>query len=249
MKKEYDFAKIKVAQCQEVKQKLAKDLGREPLDEEVAMETGIEVSEVRELLKYKLDELDDNDFQLRFKMTIKNHELEKARMKLGLTQEQVSIKLGLGKQTYCAIESCRQYPDTDKQKVIAKLYNQPIDKLFPAWLATFSEKWNRTDKSRVVPVNTLELNNPEVLLLESGDYEAMQEQADNTHLKKIFARAILNLTPREQDILQKRFFQGMTLSEVGKSVGYTQERIRQIEAKALDKLRQLPELKAFRTLN
>ncbi|MEK9174797.1 MAG: sigma-70 family RNA polymerase sigma factor [Patescibacteria group bacterium] len=55
-------------------------------------------------------------------------------------------------------------------------------------------------------------------------------------------RAIINdLSPREQKILQMRF--GLedgathTLEEVGKEFGVTRERIRQIEAKALDKIR------------
>ena len=55
-------------------------------------------------------------------------------------------------------------------------------------------------------------------------------------------RAIINdLSPREQKILQMRF--GLedgathTLEEVGKEFGVTRERIRQIEAKALEKIR------------
>ena len=50
-----------------------------------------------------------------------------------------------------------------------------------------------------------------------------------------------DLSPREQKILQMRF--GLedgathTLEEVGKEFGVTRERIRQIEAKALDKIR------------
>ncbi len=50
-----------------------------------------------------------------------------------------------------------------------------------------------------------------------------------------------NLTPREEKVLRMRFGIGMntdhTLEEVGKQFGVTRERIRQIEAKALRKLR------------
>jgi len=50
-----------------------------------------------------------------------------------------------------------------------------------------------------------------------------------------------NLTEREQKVLRMRFGIGMntdhTLEEVGKQFGVTRERIRQIEAKALRKLR------------
>ncbi|MBI5046040.1 MAG: sigma-70 family RNA polymerase sigma factor [Candidatus Niyogibacteria bacterium] len=58
------------------------------------------------------------------------------------------------------------------------------------------------------------------------------------HIKEI----LVDLTPREQKILNMRF--GLedgtyhTLEEVGKVFGVTRERIRQIEAKALEKIRQ-----------
>ena len=58
------------------------------------------------------------------------------------------------------------------------------------------------------------------------------------HIKEI----LVDLMPREQKILQMRF--GLddgithTLEEVGKEFGVTRERIRQIEAKAIEKIRQ-----------
>ena len=52
--------------------------------------------------------------------------------------------------------------------------------------------------------------------------------------------AIAKLTPREQKILEMRFglLDGIahTLEEVGQEFGVTRERIRQIEAKALEKI-------------
>jgi RNA polymerase primary sigma factor len=55
------------------------------------------------------------------------------------------------------------------------------------------------------------------------------------------AEALGELSPREQRILCMRFGIGgtteHTLEEVGKTFGVTRERIRQIEAKALEKLR------------
>jgi RNA polymerase primary sigma factor len=54
-------------------------------------------------------------------------------------------------------------------------------------------------------------------------------------------RSIAELTPREQRILRMHFGIGgtadHTLEEVGREFGVTRERIRQIEAKALEKLR------------
>ncbi len=62
-----------------------------------------------------------------------------------------------------------------------------------------------------------------------------------SHLRKQTARALSSLSPREEHILRMRFGigEGMdhTLEEVGQAFAVTRERVRQIEAKALRKLR------------
>src|ERR1035437_6873970 len=67
------------------------------------------------------------------------------------------------------------------------------------------------------------------------------EAANITMLRKEMEDVLDSLTPRERRVLQLRF--GLidghqrTLEEVGKRFGVTRERIRQIEAKSLRKLR------------
>lgn len=69
-------------------------------------------------------------------------------------------------------------------------------------------------------------------------------------LKDRIREVLTDLTPREQKILRMRF--GLddgvthTLEEVGKEFGVTRERIRQIEAKALDKIRQHEHLRKLK---
>ena len=58
-------------------------------------------------------------------------------------------------------------------------------------------------------------------------------------LRDCVAEVLAQLSPREERILRMRFGIGMpdhTLEQVGKTFGVTRERIRQIEAKALQKL-------------
>lgn len=68
------------------------------------------------------------------------------------------------------------------------------------------------------------------------------KQAARVLLKRYINEALEDLTPREQKILKIRF--GLddgithTLEEVGQEFGVTRERIRQIEAKALEKIRE-----------
>ena len=70
---------------------------------------------------------------------------------------------------------------------------------------------------------------------------APSEEVVNTKLSEQIAFILADLTPREEQVLRKRFGIGEksdhTLEEVGKLFNVTRERIRQIEAKALRKLR------------
>ncbi|MFV0349410.1 MAG: RNA polymerase sigma factor RpoD [Halodesulfovibrio sp.] len=70
---------------------------------------------------------------------------------------------------------------------------------------------------------------------------APSEEVVNTKLSEQIASVLADLTPREEQVLRKRFGIGEksdhTLEEVGKLFNVTRERIRQIEAKALRKLR------------
>ena len=70
---------------------------------------------------------------------------------------------------------------------------------------------------------------------------APAESASHTLLKEQIADVLSTLTPREEKVLRLRFGledgRQRTLEEVGKEFNVTRERIRQIEAKALRKLR------------
>ncbi|MCA9684941.1 MAG: RNA polymerase sigma factor RpoD [Myxococcales bacterium] len=70
------------------------------------------------------------------------------------------------------------------------------------------------------------------------------------HLSEETRRALASLTPREEKILRLRFGIGEasdhTLEEVGRDFSVTRERIRQIEAKALSKLRKADRAKQLR---
>jgi RNA polymerase primary sigma factor len=78
------------------------------------------------------------------------------------------------------------------------------------------------------------------------------EQVINTNLKEMTEAVLKTLTPREEKVIKMRFGVGdgseHTLEEVGQNFAVTRERIRQIETKALRKLRhpsRSRKLKAF----
>ncbi|MCA9746158.1 MAG: RNA polymerase sigma factor RpoD, partial [Ruminococcus sp.] len=73
----------------------------------------------------------------------------------------------------------------------------------------------------------------------------------NMNLAESTTRVLSTLTPREEKVLRMRFGIGEksdhTLEEVGKDFSVTRERIRQIEAKALRKLRHPSRAKKLRS--
>jgi len=78
------------------------------------------------------------------------------------------------------------------------------------------------------------------------------DEVINLKLKEQTASVLKTLTPREEKIIKMRF--GMedgsqhTLEEVGQTFALTRERIRQIEAKALRKLRDPARSRKLRAL-
>ena len=90
-----------------------------------------------------------------------------------------------------------------------------------------------------------------LLVLAAGSVAAAQkadlaaklplDAAIQGNLRETTTRILATLTPREERVLRMRFGIGMntdhTLEEVGQQFSVTRERIRQIEAKALRKLK------------
>lgn len=78
-------------------------------------------------------------------------------------------------------------------------------------------------------------------LIKAPDAANPHAAAEASALRRFISEALADLTAREQRILHMRFGIGgsaaHTLEEVGKAFDVTRERIRQIEAKALEKLR------------
>ena len=86
--------------------------------------------------------------------------------------------------------------------------------------------------------------------IQDDDAPAPAEVASNTLLKEQLGDVLGTLTDREEKVLRLRFGledgRSRTLEEVGKEFNVTRERIRQIEAKALRKLRHPSRSKRFK---
>ena len=77
--------------------------------------------------------------------------------------------------------------------------------------------------------------------MEDDKAPSPSDRAEAKMLKEELLKVLDTLTPRENEVIRKRYglddSRPKTLEEVGREFNVTRERIRQIEAKALRKLR------------
>jgi RNA polymerase sigma factor (sigma-70 family) len=218
--------------------KLNNELGREPIEEELASELSKETSEVKFLDSLEIDEEEDQALELKLRLSVWNNNLVKARTEKGLTQKELSKLAGFNSQFITRIETCRTFPDQIAQEKIAQTLGYSRQYLFPAWLEIFTERWKRSEREKLISMKHEQLSSPEVLRLTSG--EDLNKLAAQSRLKDLVEESLNSLTPREQLILSLKFgLRGEcahTYEEVGREFDVSPERVRQIQAKALERI-------------
>lgn len=97
----------------------------------------------------------------------------------------------------------------------------------------FAVRIERTQPGYDEPVNLLDAMHERF-----DDSETAEESAEAKGMKAVLAQAMLTrLDPRERIVIIGRFWQELGLREIGEKLGLTRERVRQIEAQAIQKLR------------
>lgn len=145
--------------------------------------------------------------------------------------------------------------------------SEPSPEAWSAWMEAQPKTWKKSsrrvaDALGVTPedlwpesvlavkhtTSTLKLNGDELRALRSpsramagalmGEVEAPDSTVMRRELRRDLRLALTSLTPREQKVMTLRFgLQDKTLDECAADVGVNRERVRQIEARALRKLR------------
>ena len=179
------------------------------------------------------------DFGLGVKTSIYNNELRKRRIALGMEQKDLAKKIGKTNSVISHYETFKNYPDKKAAAKIAKILNCDIETIFPAWLQEYKLKKSSVD--REVKIDCISIDSGKAQYLLEGNDDSFIDKTENSLLASKIKEAINALTDREQRILTLRFglddSKPHTLEEVGQEFSVTRDRIRQIEAKALAKIR------------
>jgi len=145
------------------------------------------------------------------------------------------------------VETISKYAQV-RRRLLQDLGREPLTEEIAAEMGIEVDKVRHIQKiaqetvSLETPVGEDEEDSVLAEFIEDEKVVAPSVEAARTLLRERLKEILVDLTPREQKILAMRF--GLedgvthTLEEVGQEFGVTRERIRQIEAKSLEKIRE-----------
>jgi len=153
------------------------------------------------------------------------------------------------------IETLSKY-NQSRRRILQDLGREPLPEEIAAEMGIEVDKVHHIMRisqetvSLETPVGEDEEDSVLAEFIEDEKVVAPSVEAARTLLRERLKEILVDLTPREQKILAMRF--GLedgitrTLEEVGQEFGVTRERIRQIEAKALERIREHRVLKKLK---
>jgi len=151
-------------------------------------------------------------------------------VKVGTTQLQKKLFFKLGK-----VRGFLDGDEVDTAEINALSDSSEED----AKVRDFCQRLNARDFSLDRALADGDTTYLDMLADEDGDQEQqLLEQETEDNRKKMIDEALTQLTPREREVISRRFFAAaaMTLQEIGDELGITRERVRQLEGNALKKL-------------
>jgi len=177
---------------------------------------------------------------IELRLSCKNKRLVASRKAMGLNAELFAEKIGIARTRLRDIENLRLVPSNEEIARISIFLNKPTDYLFPEYLlkaiemGMFKRREAQLTKPHIVALT-------EAKKLAYDGEKTMIDEIYNESLKLQINRTLRSLPSRERKILEMRIGlnddEEMTLEEVGKRFDRGKERIRQLEARALRKLR------------
>lgn len=182
----------------------------------------------------------------------RNEFLRKARFKKGLKQYQLrELAEVQGSTRITQFEKLAAWPTVEEEVKIARVLGVSAEKIFPPYLREYVEsrflenKKSLDVETRSVPLDQVTEDELERALEQKKGTDIYRDETVDSiiekHLRKDIDYVMDYLTAKERRVIYLRFGldnkRARTLEEVGQEFGVHRERIRQIEAKALSKLR------------
>jgi RNA polymerase sigma-32 factor len=157
-------------------------------------------------------------------------------VRIGTTPAQKSLFFNLRKLRARLTDNLGNRMTQEERQLIASELGGPL-----AAVERMESHFSRPDRSLNATVGESDSDEfVDLLVDDSPDPEKIVvDIVDGETRAQWIADAMEHLTPREQEVIKSRFLgeEKTTLAEIGKIFGVTKERIRQIEGKALTKLR------------
>lgn len=185
----------------------------------------------------------ESGFDIRLEARLKNAALVNARESLNLTPPQASQQIGISYGTYLAAEAMRAFPRPETQRKICDFYRSKgafllEEEVFPQELQKVKllRKYIAQETIPREQLVSLSYVNRRMLPL----VPSVEEKFVSLELTQVVDDVLSTLTPKQKDVLRLiHGFEGdpQTYLQIGEYLGVTRERVRQIEAKALMKLR------------
>jgi len=180
-----------------------------------------------------------DEFRIGVRRRLYNWALRQARLDAGLSVKELCEKACIHIGDYYDYQRFARYPSPDRGFRLSVVLGVSVEVLFPSEIAPVRIRKQMEDMTISLAefASLAEINAASVL--ETSGWEAEVEAREL--LPSVVTSVLATLTDRERKVLELRFGMGEndahTLEECGEVFGVGRERIRQVEAKALRKLR------------
>lgn len=179
-----------------------------------------------------------SDFTIGVHRRIFNKNLKDAIERSGKTAAELHPLTDINQSTLSQIINFHHNPTEKQRENLSLVLEVPLDTLFPEKYDQLYNLVSPASRKTEVRVDFLRLDTPEVLALQAP--ENPEDKIISEEKSGAIETALYEIPWREAQILRMRNgFDGKvyTLEEVSKKFGVTRERIRQMESKALERLR------------
>lgn len=168
------------------------------------------------------------------KVTIRNGLILRQMKKLGIkSQVELSKLAGISLQTLNSLITLRKAP----RNTYTGEWVDTAFALSSALRVEPEELWTSAQQGMALERNNYEINMDEEQVKHLASGESTDKLALGGEQSRILKGALSNLTPREEQVVRRRYFDEQPTDEIASDWGVSRSRIHQIESKALRKLR------------